>query len=482
MKEFWHKTGKWIFCVFLSTFPLAFSPSFVHFTLVKYSYLKFLGAAAVAALAGATWPARGEKIRGFPLMLIPAMTAALYFLAFYGLNSDTIIFFLAGMVLAGLLYHRARRGFYPADALNLGFTFIGLGCLWIIFSDYTMAAVNAFYGHHYQHTGLMTVIFCMVFLCLPLICLKTEDDIQHGINALLLGGVPVAAIGVLQYLGLNLLPRGTWYFDNLFRSYSTMGNPNWFATYLLFLLPLALYKFLRGNSKIWLLLSALIFASLLATLSRGAWVALACLSICTLICFRKHYVKLALACGLCIAVVLSLLPLHNWMLLKRMASISRESDLAVRGKVEARIPGRGYLYSTGERIAMWKWMLKVLPKYWFKGAGLDSLPYIQGAGKAPSIKAHNIYLDLAVTMGIPGLIAYLALLFRCLFLAKGERCFVLTMRLLLLAYLAQGAFIYDKVSTWPLLWSIMGISLAMEMVQSPSKKALEEPVHEGCGS
>lgn len=69
-----------------------------------------------------------------------------------------------------------------------------------------------------------------------------------------------------------------------------------------------------------------------------------------------------------------------------------------------------------DRIYVWQWGLKSVPKHWLTGVGLDNYQYVFDSspdyveGMHRKDKAHNEYLHILVTQGIPALINYLTLL------------------------------------------------------------------------
>lgn len=92
------------------------------------------------------------------------------------------------------------------------------------------------------------------------------------------------------------------------------------------------------------------------------------------------------------------------------------------------------------------------------GSGLDTLPDIAPAGVTPPVdKAHSIYLEYAVTIGIPGLALYLAFLWMTFGKASKDPL-TWTFHAMLITYLAQGIFIHDTIHTWPLVWTLAGLA------------------------
>ena len=80
-------------------------------------------------------------------------------------------------------------------------------------------------------------------------------------------------------------------------------------------------------------------------------------------------------------------------------------------------------------------------------------------------KAHNEYLQIAVTIGIPALLVYLLLLFsvyRKAFQAlneatKQQKYILFTLLAVITGYLVQANFNISVVSVAPILWMFLGI-------------------------
>ncbi|MCS5694821.1 O-antigen ligase family protein [Desulfofundulus thermocisternus] len=101
-------------------------------------------------------------------------------------------------------------------------------------------------------------------------------------------------------------------------------------------------------------------------------------------------------------VTLALLPAQDGLLLARMLSVPVEAGRALQFEDAA----------GSHRLLIWKKLLRLIPHFWAFGVGPDHLIYGQLALPDGSIvdKAHNIFLEIAVTMGVFALASYLAFL------------------------------------------------------------------------
>ena len=82
-------------------------------------------------------------------------------------------------------------------------------------------------------------------------------------------------------------------------------------------------------------------------------------------------------------------------------------------------------------------------------------------------KAHNEYLQIAATIGIPALIVYLSFLSLILFpkmkeMFKNKLLFILV--LTIICYLTQAFFNISTIGVAPLFWMLLGIIDNKEMI------------------
>ncbi|HHV57634.1 MAG TPA: hypothetical protein GXX50_07725 [Firmicutes bacterium] len=241
------------------------------------------------------------------------------------------------------------------------------------------------------------------------------------------------------------------------RVFSTFDNPNIFAEYLTFVLPPVLVFFLRerrwGARLVWLLVLACAGAGLILTFSRGGWLAVGLALVVLGILWDRRLLLL-------VAVGLVLLP------------------LAAPGQVLTRAASIGSLEDSSNtfRLSIWLAVLRMIAAYWSTGIGLGSAafnqvyPQFMLAG-TPAMHSHNLYLQLALELGVPGLVAFLWLLgavaaraLSALPRLAGRRQGLLAALLASLAgFLLHGAV--DNVWYSPkltlLFWAALGLVLAL---------------------
>lgn len=279
------------------------------------------------------------------------------------------------------------------------------------------------------------------------------------LQASLITAALVAAYGVLEHFGID---RHIWVQDVQNRVFSTLGQPNWLAAYLIALIPLSTAFFLSGwqayvqNKShrigdfvfgIWGIITALFFLVLLYTRSRSGLVALAIADIVfwgiTLFSWHKErttitkrvmlpMIVIHLAFGTIIFFNGSYIPqidkyvtLAGWKTLLRPASRDFEGQAAT--------PPTGYtapvLESGGTEsgtIRKYVWQAALLAwksstKAILIGTGTESFAFAfyqyRPVGHNMTSewdflynKAHNEYLNFLATTGILGLGSYLLII------------------------------------------------------------------------
>ena len=277
---------------------------------------------------------------------------------------------------------------------------------------------------------------------------------------------PVAKLAFLKFNPLAKFPL---------RMADTI-HPNVLGGYLAFFIPIPLavvglgWRKLPWWESIFYLASALLMgAMLLLTQSRGA--------------------LLALGLGLLFMVVL--LWRWGWILIALVGALM--AGMVLRLGVfqfgQAVINAGGGLSSLQGRVEIWQKALWLIQSYPFSGSGMGLygklvdtfLPLLGSeAGSAPH--AHNIFLQVAVDLGVPGLVAWLAVF---LFVLRSAwQVFRQEKKLSWLAGLSLGIVVSQVVLaldgltdavTWgmvrpaPLVWLVWGLAFAAQRMTLPAQ-------------
>ena len=132
------------------------------------------------------------------------------------------------------------------------------------------------------------------------------------------------------------------------------------------------------------------------------------------------------------------------------------------------------------RLFIWKNSLPLVKEYFWVGSGPDSFEFVYPNNKKNKEflsntivdKAHNEYLQIAITLGTPALLTYLSFLFlilrrafQAVKMAEGnEKIIIYGLIATIIGYLVQAFFNISTVPVAPIFWSILGITLAKSTI------------------
>ena len=202
-----------------------------------------------------------------------------------------------------------------------------------------------------------------------------------------------------------------WVQDVQARVFGTLGQPNWLAAYLVSLAPLAWSQALRKKSTIYIILSALLFTTLLFTKSRSGLLGFAvAFSIFWPAAFYLHKKNIKKILTIFIFIT-------SFVILV----------FTIEG-VPARHASQGDAGGTESgdiRRIVWGGAFDLWKKYPLLGTGVETFAYsyYETRPSAHNLtsewnfvynKAHNEYLNFAATTGTVGLASYLILIFASL--------------------------------------------------------------------
>ncbi|WP_170270536.1 O-antigen ligase family protein [Heliorestis acidaminivorans] len=396
----------------------------------------------------------------YPLLIIPNSTGLytaprfimlvfIALVALYLLVQENIKFHFSMTFLGFFLTTTFLSSLLAQDKLT---AFIGTwGPYFINFSD-KKDSEQVFYLTRF--TGLITYFSCAVLFLLATKAKSIEKIFMYLIS----GATVVSLLAVLQYYGIDLVPQHENY-KGFIRSHGTFGNPNFLGTYTVFILPAALLFFLKFKKYYWLLSSSIIYAGMLVSTTRGAWIAFLYLIVLIFYIKYKSIEKRKALIQLGVALVLTTFIL----------SVSKEGYIYNRFiSVPEQIVSAAQLddKAGSSRMYIWKEVVKIIPDNWAFGVGPDHLIYegilMPNPNKNIIVdKAHNIYLEIAATMGLFSLAAYLA--FLSFFLRPWKNDLGFLYFTMISTYLLQGFFNIDVIMVMPLFWIILGLSLRNQM-------------------
>jgi len=316
--------------------------------------------------------------------------------------------------------------------------------------------------------GLVTIML-YIFLFIVARLYLTPDERLFKI--ILFTAIIVSIYGILQTMGIEPFPRDILRENWGSRAFSTMGNPNFLGSYIVLIIPISIYFYIINKNITGLTAYIILFYCLLCTNTRGAWLG----TITSILAFAAiHYIYFRYSKEefnryiILFVITVLLLALYNFntdgAFIDRFLSISRDAN-------EFLADGDRSDYTGAHRGFIWKRVVELIKARPLTGYGLENLGeafkkyYTKdmiefwGEVRYPD-KAHNEYLHIAVTTGIPSLLIYSTMCF--LIILKGltrlKNCKIMLLILSsVMGYMTAAFFNISVVSVAYVYWSFLGL-------------------------
>lgn len=326
----------------------------------------------------------------------------------------------------------------------------------------------------------MFITYICIYMCAKKFFIIKNKKILY--NIIFYTGLFIGVLGILQrYVDcVKLAPifnKGIC---------STFGHSNFFGSYISIILPIGLsYYILKGNTKFFIL-SFILFFNMIASGTRSAWVAL-CIVVFFIILFlikqrnKEYYKRFLIAL---IAFLLVFIYVYNGVrithIFNRNTNVTNTSLQTTKKKVE-KVKSEIKIAQTqginkkmgSSRIWIWIMTIDLIKQKPIIGCGTDNLKnglleytsdeFMSFYHERNEIidKAHNEYLQIAATTGIPSLIIYLIFVTSILApkmknILSNEISFVFS--IIIISYLVQAFFNISTIGVAPLFWMILGFS------------------------
>jgi len=347
-----------------------------------------------------------------------------------------------------VFYPRLVRAFNPPKELTFEILVIMCLIFWIIkmisqekikfirspldFSVLAFIAICTF-SLLWSDSPYITLKELPLFLTGPLLYfiitnnINNNKQINHILGVMLVIGGLFGIYGILQYNGIDF----SFWIRNLGRNkvFGLFGNVNYFAEYLIVLLPLAISLFFVCRNKVYkvLLLGGIlaIGGSIILTFTRGSYLAIGVSSIFMFFLylssqgksFIKEHKKIFIFILAFIILVTFLFVLPNPLNEPGTAISSIKDRISITQLTKD--------YSLRRRLATWKFTIIMIKDHPILGSGLGTFKYNslnyqakffdQGENRrfypyGIADKAHNEYLQLWAELGIIGLGIFLWLI------------------------------------------------------------------------
>lgn len=358
------------------------------------------------------------------------------------------------LIIHCVLHFREMNRYKVMDAITMAsLTFLLLLSISLLFA---LDLKESLFGRIDRYEGYLTIVMYL-FLFWGARFIRSDKWV---LNMLLVGIVIQAVYGIAQSNGFDPILRDDirmgWQ-----SAFGTLGNPNFYGSFMAMALPLSIWFMFKQQVHIGALIYALVFYALLASMTRGAWLGASVGLLFGLWIARKsssYLSKVSLVLVISFIVLVQYNQSHHNQVVTQALSIPKEA-------VEVLVQAESAPQAGSYRIFIWTHVLDLVKDRPLTGYGFDYLPklffeYYQEdmhtvMGRLMTIdKAHNEYLNIAVSAGIPSLIAYLILLLAVLkkSISKGPNILVAV----IVAYMVQAFFNISVVSVAYLFWILLG--------------------------
>lgn len=376
-----------------------------------------LPAAAGLALAGGLALAILVKPwLGLPLLAVAVPFAAVRPLSLSGMTLDAADLLLAWTVVAWLAQGVARRHLEMPQAR-----------LTAVLAVFVLAVSLSLANASSWREGLPELVkwlqVAVLYLCV--VAVLPAKRVGWLLGAILLAAVAQAVLGIYQFLTQSG-PEAFYILGRFTRAAGTFRQPNPYGGYLGLVAPLAVTLALwtwvgpqAWSPKAWLArlilagAAVVILLGVLASWSRGAWLALAVALTATVLGFsRRAAPAILVSAGLVMAagLVFGLADLLPASVIGRISELGDYLGLVDLARVEVTDAN----FSVMERVAHWQAAIKMWADHPWLGVGIGNYAvaypsYALPRWQEPLGHAHNVYLNFGAETGLVGLVAYGAL-------------------------------------------------------------------------
>jgi putative inorganic carbon (HCO3(-)) transporter len=346
------------------------------------------------------------------------------------------------------------------------------------------------YGLIDRKEGLIS-FFCYLSVFLFSYRLIDKEKMDKLFPGIALVSMLVSIYGILQHYQLDFLPRNSA-MRGYSGTYTFFDNPNFFGSYLVLVLLISIPLYLNATTKkysvLYFVSLCLAFVALIYSNTRSGYVGVffGLLFITMFVVIkRKHLWKKWIT--LAASMIILLFFINNaeqGRYAQRINSVVKDSYSVATNQTTG--------HEGSARFFIWQQSLPLVKEYFWIGSGPDSFEFVYPNDNEETRafmngqtvdKAHNEYLQIAITLGVPALLTYLCFLFlilrrafQAVKLAEGnEKIIIYGLIATIIGYLVQAFFNISTVPVAPIFWSILGITLAKStLVINNAKKQNRE--------
>lgn len=357
-------------------------------------------------------------------------------------------------------------GLFPVTDINKALAVMVIAnAVSIIFSAYPGLSFRGFFG---KELKFLAIFFMLVE------SISSKQRLKGVLITIIASALLITVDAAVQvYTGKDFL-RGYPYDTFSASFYAATGFASWLTVVIPVLVGIAMSKILPDRRLKYLLFATAFvqFLYLIKTLSRGAWIGFAIASFFMgYYIFRELNFKKRVLCLSSVAVFLAVVLFMPRPLMFKIKDAIRVK-LNLSQTISQRMSSIAQINkgSVSERIYWWQEAIRIIKDYPLFGCGINT--YSRVALKYKSFEygggyPHNSYLQKAAEIGLPGLLAFLWLLFLYfktgfLYLKSNKDYLVLGILSGILAFLVHAFFDthFYSLQLVILFWYMLGLTIA----------------------
>lgn len=321
----------------------------------------------------------------------------------------------------------------------------------------TIFAINrkiSIYGAFKRNEGLLSIISYYLIL-LNVRNIKNEKYIKIIIKTFIILGIIQVLYGILQvYTNFNFIKH----YSKPYMASALSGNPNFFGGYMVMHTLIMFVLYLLEHKNKYLILSLVFFCGVCLASSTAPFLGLVITIIFFIIQYRKN-IKLKELFRIILLFIIVYIFID--FTVKFVQEGRFKNNILDNYNITKELK-KGVSSDFGNgRIELWKNSLPIMRKYYMTGTGLDNFGIVYGIRNGIFFdKAHNIYLQIAITNGLMALIFYLILCF--IGFHKGlniKNKLYISLFIAFLGYSVQGFANISVIDVAPTFFTIFGIVL-----------------------
>lgn len=350
-----------------------------------------------------------------PLLLVPTTSEAFEFpklVLVYGITILAISVWIGQSIASKRIIFKRT----PLD-IPLALYLVTLTISTILSID----PISSVFGTYGRFNGGLLSQISYALLYWIFVSLVAENEIKKSLSLLLSSAVIVSAIAIIEHFGFSLtcfvmtsgegsfihyltsVDTSCWTQDFQTRVFSTIGQPNWLAAWLVALSPFVWHLTIRRKSNAMFIISLLFATAIIFTKSRSGYLGLvAALVSYAYLTFRS---KISVKIGL--AVTAMILFVGGFLIVPRVLTEEPSPNETIV------ITDSGTI-----RTTVWKSALAIWNDYKLFGSGPETFYLMFPRYKLQEFnetsewdfvfnKSHNQYLDILANTGTATFIAYL---------------------------------------------------------------------------